>query len=156
MVQWGVFATLLLLGYGFGRLAEKKHFRVLIRREKEFLHIPVIAGEWKGTLAAEDEGALYGACVVVGSDYFKVVISGIKNIFGGRLTAYESLLDRGRREAILRVKEKAAQNGCHQIINLRIETCNLNSANPKAGLPCVELFAYGTGIRKRQGGAKPL
>ncbi|MFT6733724.1 MAG: hypothetical protein ACJAS9_001914 [Polaribacter sp.] len=39
-------------------------------------------------------------------DYFKRFLAGLRNIFGGRVVTYESLVDRARREAILRMKEK--------------------------------------------------
>ena len=47
-----------------------------------------------------------GECVISG-DYFKNFVAGLKNLFGGRLTTFESVIDRGRREAILRMREKA-------------------------------------------------
>jgi len=65
------------------------------------------------------------------------------NIFGGRVSSYESLLDRGRREAILRMKESA--KGASEIVNVRIETSSI-SKNDNRGIGSIEVYAYGTAI----------
>jgi uncharacterized protein YbjQ (UPF0145 family) len=46
--------------------------------------------------------------VVVSVDYFKRFLAGLRTLVGGRVTSYETLLDRARREAILRCKETRA------------------------------------------------
>ena len=150
MVELIVIATLLVLGYVFGQYFEKKHYRDIEIREKEFYHIPLISGEWKEHIEADDEGIAVSAGMVVASDYFKSFVSNLRNIFGGRMNHYETLLDRGRREALLRIKEKAARLGAHKIINVRVETSTVNSAGGRQGMPCVELFAYGTAIYKKK------
>ena len=66
------------------------------------------------------------------------------NLVGGRVTVYESLMDRARREAILRMKEEAGS--CDMIINTRLETMTIsNTSNKSTGT--VELLAYGTAIK---------
>ena len=150
MVELIVIATLLVLGYVFGQHFEKKHYRDIEEREKRFFHIPVISGEWKSQIEPDDQGVAVSAGMVVASDYFKSFVSNLRNIFGGRMNHYETLLDRGRREAILRVKEKAHRLGAHKIVNMRVETSTVNSAGGRQGMPCVELFAYGTAIYKKK------
>jgi uncharacterized protein YbjQ (UPF0145 family) len=76
----------------------------------------------------------------------------LKGLFGGRLNSFESMLDRGRREAILRMKEEARRMGAKAIFNVRLETSTLSSSSngagrSKKGLACVELVAYGTAWR---------
>ena len=59
-------------------------------------------------------------------------------------------MDRGRREAIARMALKANKWGAHKVVNVRIETSTLGSdQGRRGGLPCVELFAYGTALRKK-------
>ena len=53
------------------------------------------------------------------------------------------------RDFILRVKEKAHRLGAHKIVNMRIETSTVNASRGRRGMPCVELFAYGTAIYKK-------
>ena len=45
---------------------------------------------------------------MVSVDYFKRFLAGLRMIFGGRVSSYESLLDRARREALLRMRLQAA------------------------------------------------
>ena len=83
--------------------------------------------------------------VVISVDYFKTVIAGLRNLVGGNITAYESLLDRARREAILRMQEQAATLGSRMIINMKFETSRV-SGDAGRGLGSVEVLAYGTAL----------
>lgn len=145
-----IFASLLAIGYFTGRSIEKKHYSSLKDREEQYKHIPLIASQWKNHIEANTEGQVFGSGVVIGADYFKSVVSSMRALFGGRMSNYESLLDRGRREALLRMKEKADKWGAEKIINVRIETAVIGNQSGKQALPCVEIYAYGTAIRKEQ------
>jgi len=68
------------------------------------------------------------------------------NIFGGRIKAYESLVDRARREAVLKVKQKAYENNYNAIVNLRIETSSITK-NAKKRVGAVEALAYASAIK---------
>ena len=85
--------------------------------------------------------------VVVSIDFFKKFVAGLKSLVGGRLTSYESLLDRARREAILRMKESAIRNGGKLIVNVRIETASISKhSSNRYSIGSVEVVAYGTAI----------
>ena len=76
-------------------------------------------------------------------DYFKRFIAGLRNLIGGRVTSYESLLDRARREAILRMKQEAKDLGANLIFNVKFETASISKGrNNQIG--AVEVYAYGT------------
>ncbi|MEM9005468.1 MAG: heavy metal-binding domain-containing protein, partial [Cyanobacteria bacterium P01_F01_bin.86] len=62
---------------------------------------------------------------------------------GGRITTYETLLERGRREAILRMKEDAIKWKASKIVNVRLETAEMGGQ----GLVALEIVAYGTGVQ---------
>jgi uncharacterized protein YbjQ (UPF0145 family) len=79
--------------------------------------------------------------VVIASDYFKNFTATLKNFFGGRLTSYESLMDRGRREAMLRLKEKAVAGGADEIVGLRL----MMTAVDQFG---IEILASGTAVKR--------
>jgi uncharacterized protein YbjQ (UPF0145 family) len=81
--------------------------------------------------------------VVISIDYFKRFLAGLRNIFGGEVSSYETILDRARREAILRMKEAAKEADI--IINLRIETSTIAKSS-KNQVGCSEVLAYGTAI----------
>jgi uncharacterized protein YbjQ (UPF0145 family) len=65
---------------------------------------------------------------VVSIDAFKKLMASFVNIFGGRMKAYESLVDRARREAVLKVKQRAGNAGCNVIVNLRLETSSISKS----------------------------
>ena len=85
--------------------------------------------------------------VVISQDYFKRVAASIKGIFGGNIRVYEPLLERARREALVRMKGVAHARGYDTIINVRIETSRLASSRRDGkGTAGVEILAFGTAI----------
>ena len=75
----------------------------------------------------------------------------MRNIVGGRIKSYESLLDRGRREAILRMKKAAAELDADVILNLRFETSGIGQVTRKKGsIGSFEVLAYGTAVKFKQ------
>ena len=143
-----IFLLLLALGYAAGTWAEKRHYRSIMEREEQLMHLPAIT-----TKKVElDDSKVERAVLVVGSvvisvDYFKRMLAGLRNIFGGTIKSYETLLDRARREALLRMKEKAL--GASMIINVRIETSTIGKRAFKGKLGSVEAIAYGTAIKMK-------
>tara|TARA_Y100001934_G_C12303925_1_gene751413 strand:- start:612 stop:893 length:282 start_codon:yes stop_codon:yes gene_type:complete len=86
--------------------------------------------------------------VVISLDYFKRFLAGLRSLVGGRVGSYESLLDRARRESLLRMKEVAIKGGYDAVINVRFETSRLASSGQNgSGTAGVELMAYGTAIK---------
>jgi len=143
-----IFLVLLFLGYGAGSWAEKRHYVSIRRREAQLLNLPVVAGsEVFGERTVEDARLVTGS-VVISIDYFKRLLAILRNIFGGPVKSYESLIDRARREAILRMKESAWEQGADIVVNLRFETAAIGrSANQKRQIGSVEAIAYGTALR---------
>ena len=85
--------------------------------------------------------------VVISQDYFKRFAASIKGIFGGNIRVFEPLLERARREALIRMKGVAHARGYDKIINVRIETARLASARRDGkGTAGVEILAFGTAI----------
>jgi uncharacterized protein YbjQ (UPF0145 family) len=85
--------------------------------------------------------------VVVSLDYFKRIIAGLRGIIGGRVKTYEPLLDRARREAVLRMIEDAKARGYDAVVNVRLETSRLASARKDGqGTAGVEMLAFGTAV----------
>lgn len=149
--------VIIVLVYGFpvflaigalviGRHLEKNHFQSIREREAATQHYPVVPTRtWDSDYQVADF-QLVSASVVVSLDYFKRILAGFRNIFGGNIRSYESLLDRAKREAILRLKEQAPN--CHIIVNLRLVTSNIVSVHTqRKGLGGVEVLAFGTAIR---------
>jgi uncharacterized protein YbjQ (UPF0145 family) len=149
----GVIVSIVLLavGYIFGSIGQRRNYRSIKAREAQLRDILVFNGKEPPASFAGQRFALVCGSVVMGSDYFRQFIAGLKGLFGGRLNSFESMLDRGRREAILRMKEEARRMGAKAIFNVRLETSMLSSRNRKGGLACIELVAYGTAWRAPEG-----
>ena len=147
MIELLVFLSLLTLGYFAGLHFERRHFEDIKRRERKTLFVPLVTFGAKQTLPTAQTAELFIGSVVVSTDYFKSFTASLRNLIGGRIVVYESLLDRGRREALLRMKEQAIVWGATQIVNVRLETSNIGSKTTNNGLVAIEVIAYGTGIR---------
>lgn len=145
MGQLIVFLTLLALGYGFGRLAESRHYRSIIAREDALRSLLVLPDRMPPIQFQNHASTLVTGSVVISVDYFKTVAAGLRGLFGGRVGAYESLLDRARREAILRMQEEAQSLGAEAVFNLKFETSRIGQ-NAGQGLGSVEVLAYGTAL----------
>lgn len=138
----GLFVLLLVFGFLFGRLAEKRHLKSIVAREIASNALPAVASRWppKDRVYAQH---LVSGSVVVGSDYFKSFMAGLINIFGGRVTPFESLLDRARREAALRMKAEAAALHAGYVFNVKYETTRIATGGRAAAM---EVLAYGTAM----------
>ena len=142
-----VFLILLLLGYVFGRLAEKRHLESIERREKLTTRIPAVNLKAIPRSLNNCRTRLVSGNVVVSIDYYKKFLSAIRSIFGGRLGSYETLLDRARREAVLRMKAACLRAGGKAIVNVRIETASINRySQNRSSVGSVEVVAYGTAL----------
>ncbi len=141
------FLALIILGYSAGSWAEKRHYRSILGREKQLIKLAVVTAEGSFPPERVKESTLVTGSAVMSIDYFKRLLAILRNIFGGRVKSYESLIDRARREAILRMKERAKKQGADMIINMRLETATIGrSANRRNSVGSVEAIAYGTAI----------
>jgi len=142
-----IFLTLLALGFAAGTIAEKRHYGSIERREKALLRLPVVSFPQGAEPPLERpvrKVRFVSGNAIISNDYFKRFLAGLRMIVGGRLGSYESLLDRARREAILRMKYEAA--GAKMILGMRIETATIGYTSGKKGAGMVEAFAYGTAV----------
>ena len=143
LLQLLIFAALLSVGFVFGSIAEKRHYASIRAREKKLRNIIIVPEK---RLPRQDcDTAFVCGSVVIAQDYFKNALAGFVHFFGGRIGAYETLLERARREAILRMKEQAVQQRARLIFNVKFSTCNLMGQEQR-GVGCVEVTAYGTAI----------
>ena len=146
MDQLVVCIILVLLGLIAGSTAEKRHYRSIKAREAALLRLPAVTIERCVNPQAEIEKAeLVTGSVVISLDYFKRILAGLRNIVGGRVKSYETLLERGRREALLRMKKSAAD--ANMILNVRLETSSSGqNADQRKSIGRIEVLAYGTAV----------
>ena len=134
----------------FGRASERRHFRQLQEREAQLRDVLVFAERTPPPDREFREAALVVGSVVIAEDYFKRIAAALRGLVGGRVTVYESLMDRGRREAILRMKEEARRRGATLVFNVRFETSSLSEdAGGRSPMFSAEFIAYGTALVPR-------
>ena len=140
----------LLLTYLVGtKFVEGRHYKSIRKREQEYSSLPAF------NMSESDDDKIEKCWLVSGStvisiDSFKRFVANFINLFGGRIITYESLLDRAKRESILRVKEQAREGNADGILNLRIETSSISKSSNQNGdksIGAVEILAYGTAFK---------
>ena len=146
MYELGFTAFLLLVGLFFGTRAHKKHITDLDAREAALAHMVVT--NLKTLPATGNPPILVSGSVVIAFDYFRRFIASFVMFFGGRITMYETMLDRARREALLRLLEQAHAAGSREVHNVRFEFSRIGSSAQNANVGgSAELLAYGTAVR---------
>lgn len=147
-LNFGFPLLLLMLAYFIGSMIEKKHFRDIRKRENENHGFPVVSFDTMPDDWNVSDSTLVAGDFVVSLDYFKRVIAGLRGLIGGRIKTYEPLLDRARREALLRMTESAREQGYDAIFNVRLETSRLaNARGDGKGIAGVEMLAFGTAVK---------
>jgi len=139
----GILGSLLLIGFVFGQLAERRHYRSIRVREAKLRGLLLVQTRFPPMFANPPRTQLVTGNVVISVDYFKVFVASLKSLVGGRMTPYESLIDRARREAVLRMKEQARLLGGTMIFNSKFELVSLYKGAQNT-VQSVEGFAYGT------------
>lgn len=149
----GVPIVLLVFGFSIGTLRERKHFKLLAQREAAVSDMRITNLARSRVLGQPGPGAdarMFTGEVVIGTDYFKNFIAAFVKITGGELTTYRSLMERGRREAILRMVEAARAEGYAEVRNVRIDKADVggvSGGNSKNPMVMVAVIASGTGVK---------
>lgn len=134
--------------YFVGRQREKAHFKSLSEREVALSYImksdlKTIPENWN-----VESSALVSGSVVIATDYFKTIASSLRNLFGGNVKSLENLVERGRREAVIRMLSEAHTLGANAVWNIRIEAFFVGgkATKPGKGNRGIEILAYGTAL----------
>lgn len=144
MVELIIAGFFLGLGFIVGSAREKAHFKYLDQREKELSGIFVsnlktLPPNWKARNAQ-----LVGGTAVIATDYFKTFAASLRNLFGGRMRSMETLVERARRQAVVRMLEEARAAGANAVWNVRLETSTIGNSKGKPS--AIEVMAYGTAL----------
>jgi uncharacterized protein YbjQ (UPF0145 family) len=150
-INLGFPLLLLLSTYLIGNRVERRHYRTIRDRERRWQRLPAITFRATPSSWQVAECGLVTGSVVVSVDYFKRFLAGLRNLIGGRVKSYESLMDRARREAVLRLKAEAIERGYNAVVNVRLETARMANASHRGrGIAGLEVLAYGTGLKLRR------
>lgn len=90
--------------------------------------------EYKGLVTGES---------LIGSNIYKDIFSGVRDVVGGRTTQYEEEIEKARSIALKSMKEKAESLGANAIIGIKIAYDNLGGTMGNTIL----VTAYGTAIK---------
>lgn len=152
-LNFGIPALLIVVAYFIGSWIERRHFRRIMKREDELRDVLAFAiRRVPEDLSLSDPKLVYGSAVV-SVDYFKRFVAGLRGIIGGRVGAYESLYERARREAILRMKDEAKRQGGDIVLNVKLESARIYAGGRRATVS-VESLAYGTAYSRSGEGAQ--
>jgi len=148
IIQLVIFLLLLGVGLFVGRAREKKHFNMLAEKERELSSIMIsdlktIPVDWQ-----VEKSFLVIGSTVVATDYFKTVSASLRNLFGGEMRSLGTLMERGRREAMVRMLEAAKAKGAGAVWNIRLETASITGKR-KNQFGGIEVIAYGTAMKMR-------
>lgn len=132
----------LVLGYVFGRWQEGRHYRSIREREQALRHVVALNTRYVPDGVTPGSAQLVTGGVVISSDYFKTFLAGFRSFFGGRFRGYETLLERARREALLRLKAEAQAAGSTLVIGVRFQSTTIAGS----ATPSVEVLAFGTAL----------
>ena len=141
---------IIALGYTGGRWREQSHLKSLAIREEALGHIVVTNLKTVANPETAASGCLVMGEAVIATDYFKSIAAQLRNLIGGEMKSMQSLVDRARREAMVRMLEQADRAGASEVHNVRLETSNIRSATSrKKAAISVEMLAFGPAIVRR-------
>lgn len=151
LIQLGFVLALILVGLFAGRFAEKRHLADLADRETAASGVTL--NDLRVFLPAADAArgtTLVTGEAVISSDYFKTFVAKLKGFIGGELKSLQTLMDRARREAVLRMVEEARAKGYDAVCNVRIEGFDIAGASvqKKGGIVLVAVLASGTAYKR--------
>lgn len=147
MAQLITLIVLLLVGLVVGKILENQHYRSIKEREAKTLERPAVNIDPESLDCKVAYSSVAMGSVVISIDFFKQFVSSFRMLFGGEVKSYSSLIDRARREALLRMKESCPD--ADMFINTRLETSSI-SKGAKKRIGSVEIVAYSTAVKLNQ------
>jgi uncharacterized protein YbjQ (UPF0145 family) len=144
LIKLGIFLLLAVLGYWRGSRNERQHLKWLAEQERQLAGVLVFATRYPPPHPGPVlDPVLVSGSVVVGSDFFRLMIGALRKIIGGNYRSYEKLMDRGRRHALVNLKTQARECGARMVFNVRYVSAGI--ANTRANEAAqIEVLAYGT------------
>lgn len=143
LIKLVIFLIILTIGYFRGRHNERKHYEALEEEEAEVADVLIFSTRYPPPSAVPLDPVLVSGNAVISSDAFRAFVASLRKIFGGNYTSYEMLLDRGRRQALVRLKQQAKAKGANKVFNVKFESAFISDRQRKTA-PEVEIYAYGT------------
>jgi uncharacterized protein YbjQ (UPF0145 family) len=146
----GIVLTVLFLigGLTIGKMNDRKHLASIQKREERYRRITLDNRKRVPSPETIEGATLVMGQYVAATDYFKSFATKLRALVGGEMNSMITLMERSRREAILRMVEAAHKKGATEVWNIRFETSNISQMNGKRGAAQVEIIAYGTAVKR--------
>ncbi len=144
IINLALIVTLPVVGLICGTIAERRHYKSIHERERLWVSKPMLTCKTPlddGPEIVDSKMAM--GSVVISVDYFKRILAQFRMFFGGELGAYASLIDRAKREALLRMRTSC--DGADAYLNVRLVTSTLSAGRRKT-VGSVEVVAYCTAV----------
>lgn len=143
LIKLGIFLLLAAIGFWRGRRNERAHLAALASDEAALAGVLVFSTRVPPRMDRPQDPVLVSGSAVIGSDHFRLLLAALRKIVGGNYRAYENLMERARRQAVIRLKEAARAHGADMVFGLRFATSRIS--DPRRGESTqVEVIAYGT------------
>lgn len=149
IINLAVQIILLPIALVVGRFTEGRHFTRLAQREHELGHIHRCNLKRVADPDSVVRADLVIGHVVIATDYWKSFATKLRNLVGGEMKSAQSLMTRGRREALVRMLERAQQLNATEVWNIRFGFASISQMRGTAGAMQVEIYAWGTAVSRR-------
>ncbi|MEZ6072486.1 MAG: heavy metal-binding domain-containing protein [Pirellulales bacterium] len=130
-----------------GMLLERRHLAQLARDEAELAAIMVTSMKRLPRNWTPTSSTLVVGSTVMSTDAFRRWVANLINLVGGRIGVYESMLERARREAMVRLLREAQAAGANVVWNVRLETAAIGGGEKDERAKGIEVIASGTAMR---------
>lgn len=145
LLELAPLALLLAVAWLWGTLGERRHLRRLSERERDYADVLLDdLARLPRTTATGLPPRLVTAEVVLAANALTTVLASIRRRFGGRIDGYRRLLERARREALVRLVEEARVAGYGAVGNVRVATVEVGGAGSGGFATRVAVMAIGT------------
>ena len=138
----------IVLGIVIGGFNAREHLKSLDRRERALSSITVNNLKRIHDPDSAIRGKMVMGQVVIATDYFKSFATAMRNLVGGEMRSAQGLMNRGRREALVRMLEQAKHLDADEVWNVRFGFSNISQMRGKSGAMQVEVVAWGTAVQR--------
>lgn len=149
--QFVLFFVLLMLGLIVGGTVQRRHFASIARRKADYEDILVTQlksfPRWR---PGEKPPSMVAAEVVIATDYLKSFLAKFRNLFGGEVHSYQTMLTRARDEALLRLLAQVREQGFNALCNVRYQTADVGGDTTRKKVAMAPILATGTAYYRVQ------
>jgi len=150
LINIAIQLVLLPIAFIIGRSTERKHFKRLEEDELRYRQIRCTNLKRVSDPQTVAEATVVLGHVVIATDYWKSFVTKLRNLVGGEMRAAQSLMIRGRREAMVRMLKEAHERGATEVWNVRFGFASISQMRGNQGAMQVEIYAWGTAVTRRR------